>query len=609
MLTLTELNDLPAARFVELLANIYEHSPWVPGRAAAFRPFGSVLALQEALQAEVMNADESAQLALIRAHPALAGRAAIGTLTANSSREQQGAGLNACTPAQYARLLELNAAYEGRFGFPFILAVKGHTVDSIIAEMQHRLAQVEPVERATALAQIGRIARFRLADLIAEDPGSEILSRADELARHSESEHGLTCSYLSRAHRATAALIRDYMLAAGLTVRMDAVGNVVGTLAGGGTTRQALLTGSHYDTVINAGRYDGRLGILLPITVAAALRRRGLKLPYDLTIIGFAEEEGVRFKSTFLGSRALAGRFEPALLAATDEQGITMRQALEEAGLGASTGGRLQASTAHGAAKDCPSSGTGEASEAAHMEAIAAERMDAGAVLGFVEVHIEQGPVLLHEGLPVGVVSGIAGSLRSLLTVTGRAGHSGTVPMDLRHDAAAGAAEMVLAVERRCRGIPGLVGTVGQLTVPGGAVNVIPGRCELSLDVRSGSDAVRDAAAADIAAEVAAIATRRGLEVTARPVLSAGSVECVPELRRCLAQSIERVTGSAARTLPSGAGHDAMMMANLCPVGMLFVRCGNGGISHHPDEALAAEDAAVAAAVFEDFLLNFPTPA
>jgi len=577
MLTLAELNGLPPGRFVEVLAGVYEHSPWVAERAAGLRPFASVLALHEAMLAAVMAAGEQAQLALIRAHPELARRAAVGTLTASSAREQHGAGLDACTPAEYARLQELNAAYGRRFGFPFILAVKGHSRASIIEAMQQRLAHEPPVERAAALEQIGRIARFRLAELIAEDPGAQILARADELARHTESGHGLTCTYLTPAHRATAALIRDYMLAAGLEVRIDAVGNVIGMLAGDGTTRRRLLTGSHYDTVINGGRYDGRLGILLPITVAAALRRGGHRLPYDLVIVGFAEEEGVRFKSTFLGSRALAGRFDADLLAATDALGVTMGQALEEAGLG-------------------------------DLAAIAAASLDAREVLGFVEVHIEQGPVLLHEDLPVGVVSGIAGSLRSLITVTGQAGHSGTVPMDLRRDAAAGAAEMVLAVERRCQGVPGLVGTVGQLTVPGGAVNVIPGRCELSLDVRAGADAVRDAAAADIAAEVARIAERRGLGVATRPVLGVGSVECAPQLRLMLAQSIERVTGRTARTLPSGAGHDAMMMANLCPVGMLFVRCGNGGISHHPDEALAAADAAVAAAVFEDFLLHFAVP-
>ncbi len=509
---------------------------------------------------------------MIRAHPELAGSAAIrGDLTSTSVSEQAGAGLSACTPLEYERLQSLNAAYRGRFDFPFVLAVKGHTPQSVIATLQRRASHGRDEERSIALQEICRIARFRLADLVDEPIGGAIIAMAEDLARFSETPEGLTCSYLTPTHIATAARIRDYMLAARLAVHGDAVGNVVGVLPGDGRTDRNLLTGSHYDTVINAGKYDGRLGILLPIAVAGVMRRAGLRLPYALEIIAFAEEEGVRFKSTFLGSRAVAGQFQSDVLGSLDAQGISVRAAMAAAG--------------HDAA------------------AIGAIARDPAQLLGFVEVHIEQGPVLLDAGKPVGVVTGIAGSIRRLLTVRGLSGHAGTVPMASRHDAVAAAAEIVLAVERRCSGEPGLVGTVGKLDVPGGAVNVIPGRCELSIDIRSGSDPLRATAA------LARIAERRGVVVERRTVLEAPSVPCAAALQDAWGASIERVTGRAALRLPSGAGHDAMMMASVTDIGMLFVRCGNGGISHHPAETASAADAAIAARVFQDFLQHFKVPA
>jgi N-carbamoyl-L-amino-acid hydrolase len=578
MITLEELNALSPRDFVAALGSVFEHSPWVPERVAGSRPYRSGIALHEAMCGAVMQADESLQLALIRAHPELAGRAAFrGDLTSASINEQKGAGLSACTPLEYERLQSLNAAYRGRFGFPFVLAVKGHTPETVIATVERRVAHGTDEERSIALQEICRIARFRLADLVDEPIGGAIIAMAEDLARFSETPDGLTCSYLTPTHIATAARIRDYMLAAGLTVQGDAVGNVVGVLPGDGTTLRHLLTGSHYDTVINAGKYDGRLGILLPIAVAGAMRRAGLHLPYPLEIIAFAEEEGVRFKSTFLGSRAVAGHFEPDVLESVDAQGISLRAAMAAAG-----------------------------HDAAAIDAIA---RDPAQLLGFVEVHIEQGPVLLDAGMPVGVVTSIAGSIRSLLTVQGLSGHAGTVPMALRHDAAAAAAEIVLAVERRCGSEPGLVGTVGKLEVPGGAVNVIPGRCELSIDIRSGRDAVRDAAVADLDAEIERIAHRRGVAIERRTVLEAASVPCAAALQGALRASIERVTGEPALRLPSGAGHDTMMMVSVTDTGMLFVRCGNGGISHNPAETLSADDAAVAARVFQDFLQHFKVPA
>jgi N-carbamoyl-L-amino-acid hydrolase len=574
---LQELNTMPARDFVAALASIFEHSPWIPERIAASRPFDSGVALHRAMCGAVMLADEALQLELIRAHPELAGRAAIqGNLTAASTSEQRSAGLSACTPEQYQRLQALNAAYNSRFGFPFVLAVKGHTPDTVLATLAERVTHAADEERNVALREICRIARFRLADLVDEPLGQAILAMAEDLAALTEEAGRLTCTYLTPTHVATAARIREFMAAAGLAVHTDAVGNVVGVLAGDGRTPKRLLTGSHYDTVINAGKYDGRLGILLPIAVAGALRRAGLQLPFPLEVIAFAEEEGVRFKSTFLGSRAVAGRFDLNVLDSVDAAGASLREAMCAAG-----------------------------HDAAAIPAIGRKPEE---VLGFIEVHIEQGPVLLDAGLPLGVVTSIAGSIRSIVSVEGLSGHAGTVPMPLRRDAAAAAAEMVLAVERRCSAAPGLVGTVGKLEVPGGAINVIPGRCEFSIDIRSGSDAVRDAAAADISAEFQRIAHRRGVTVEQRRVLEAGSVACSAALQDAWAASVQRVTARPAPRLPSGAGHDAMMMASLTAIGMLFVRCGNGGISHHPMETLSADDADVAARTFQDFLQHFKVP-
>jgi len=581
MISLASLNAMSAADFVSAVGNVFEHSPWVAERAAGARPFASRLALHEAMCAEVARASSEEQLALIRAHPELAGRAAIrGELTAESTREQKRAGLSSCTPEEFAQLQALNSAYSKKFGWPFILAVKGHNPTTVIAALERRANHNAASERAESLDQIGRIAGFRLADLVEEPIGSEVMAMSDALARFSDVADALTCSYLTPAHRAAAAQIREWMLAAGLETEIDAVGNVVGRLpaavsnTSGATPVTTLITGSHYDTVTNGGKYDGRLGILLPIVVAARIRRSGVQLPYTLEIIAFAEEEGVRFKTTFLGSRAIVGRFDPAALDLQDASGVSMRAAIADAGL--------------------------------DVAAISSLARDPARVSGFIEVHIEQGPVLLSEDLPLGVVTSIAGSTRALVSIIGLAGHAGTVPMNLRRDAATAAAEIVLAVEKRCSGTPGLVGTVGRLQVPDGAVNVIPGRCELSLDVRAPDDVTRRAAYDDIVSLCAEIGSRRKVSVDVRKVLEAGSAPCAPSMQARIAESIRRVTGSPeARYLPSGAGHDAMMMASLAPMGMLFVRCGNNGISHHPDELLTADDADIAGRVLTDFFQHY----
>ena len=578
MIALAQLNAMPAADFTAALGSIFEHSPWVAERVALLRPFASRLDLHAAMCAAVERASEAEQLALIRAHPELAGRAAVRKeLTAESTREQAGAGLDQCSPEEFARLQELNAAYNAKFGFPFILAVRGHDRASILAAFAQRVHNDVAHECRVALEQIGRIAFFRLNELVEAPLGAEILAMHERLAAFSDEAGALTCTYLRPAHRATAALIRDYMLAAGLEVESDAVANVVGRWRCDVAGAQTLITGSHYDTVIDGGKYDGRLGILLPIAVVQQLKQCGAKLPFDFEIVAFCEEEGVRFKSTFLGSSAIADSFDTAVLDNLDSDGISMRQAMHDAGF-----------------------------DPAKIPAIA---RDPRKLAGYVEVHIEQGPVLLDENRALGVVTAIAGSVRSVVTIAGVAGHAGTVPMGTRRDAAAAAAEIVLAVEKHCSTAPGLVGTVGKLTVPHGAINVIPGRCELSIDIRAGDDRVRDAAVAAVQAEIDAIAARRRVQIDVQRVLTAAGAPCDATWQQQISAAITRITGEAApRHLPSGAGHDAMKMATITPIAMLFVRCGNGGISHNPAETMSAGDADVAARVFADFLLHFRQP-
>jgi len=579
-MTLTDLNTCSLPAFVDALRGIYEHSPWIPERAAAQRPFATVTALKQALQAVVTAASADEQLGLIRAHPELAGKAAVaGALTAESNSEQAASGLNLCSPEEFATLHHLNADYNAKFAFPFILAVKGPTGkglnrQAVIATFARRLKNGRDAEIAESLRQIHRIAEIRLNDLLAVRLayGPRIMDWAEMLAQWSDDADGLTCAYLTDAHRGTAGQLADWMRAADMEVTIDAVGNVVGRYLSDAPDAKTLITGSHYDTVRNGGKYDGRLGILLPLALVHDLHARGEKLPYHLEVIGFAEEEGVRFRSTFLGSNAVTGRFDMALLDATDADGATMRDALVAAG--------------HDPA------------------AIPAIARDAGDVLAYVEVHIEQGPVLLERGLPVGVVTAIAGSSRYLVELTGLASHAGTTPMTMRQDAAAAAAEIVLLVEERCGRFPALVGTVGQLQVPNGSVNVIPGACRLSLDIRAADDAVRLSAVEDVLRGIAAICARRRIEFTIEKIVEASAAPCAPRLMDRLGDAIAR-QGVSRFDLLSGAGHDAMAMAALTDVAMLFTRCGNGGISHNPLETMTADDADLAACVLLDFLRGF----
>jgi N-carbamoyl-L-amino-acid hydrolase len=580
MTTLADLNTCDTGAFVDALRGVYEHSPWIPEQAAALRPFASVASLKLALQRTVTEAAGERQLALLRAHPELAGKAAVaGELTRESTGEQAASGLNLCSAEEYAQLHQLNDAYNEKFGFPFILAVKGPTGRgltrrAIIDTFARRLKNQRVDEMAECLRQVHRIAEIRINDLLGLTLqfGPAAMQWAEIIGAWSDAEDGLTCAYMTPAHRRTASQLAEWMREAGMDAHIDAVGNVVGRYAAARPGARTLMTGSHYDTVRDGGRYDGRLGVLLPIAVVRYLHTCGERLPFNLEVVGFAEEEGVRFKSTFLGSSAIAGRFDMAQLDQVDADGITMRQALADAG--------------HDSA------------------AIAAIARDPAQLLGFVEVHIEQGPVLLERGLPLGVVTAIAGSSRYLVELTGVASHAGTTPMGMRKDAAAAAAEIVLLVERRCSGNGALVGTVGQLQVPNGSVNVVPGQCKLSLDIRAADDAVRLAAVDDILAGISAICARRQVDERLWKVVEADAAPCAARLMDRLGAAIERA-GVPRFDLLSGAGHDAMQMAQVTDVAMLFTRCGNGGISHNRLETMTADDAEIAGQVLLDFLRSF----
>jgi len=575
---LERLNAATADEFAALLDGVYEHSPWIAARAAAARPFMSLAALKAALARVVREATREEQLGLIRAHPELAGKAAVaGALTAESTGEQRQAGLTACTPAEFEKLQRLNADYNARFGWPFILAVRGPrgtglTRAEIVASFERRLRAHPDVERAECLRQIHRIAELRLNDKFGVRPelGAQLWDWAAALAQHSEDAEWLTCTYATPAHTAVAEQLMGWMRGCGFDeVSRDAVGNVVGVYHG--TNGQRLLTGSHYDTVRRAGRFDGRLGIFVPMLAVRELHRAGRRLPFGIEVVGFAEEEGQRFAATFLASSALIGGFEAGWLEQADAQGVTLREAMREASL----------------------PGT--------IESIRPLRRDPGRYLGFVEVHIEQGPVLDALDLPLGIVTSINGSRRYTGEVVGLASHAGTTPMGQRRDAAAGVAELILFAERRAAAVPDVVATVGMLDVPSGSINVIPGRCRFSLDLRATTDAARDALDHDVRTALAEICARRGLAFTLQPTMAANAAPS-DAAWQARWEAAAGSLGLPLHRLPSGAGHDAMKLHELLPQAMLFVRGGNGGISHNPLESVTADDAELAVRAFQHLI-------
>jgi allantoate deiminase len=394
------------------------------------------------------------------------------------------------------------------------------------------------------------------------------MERCRELGAVSEEDGRLTRRFATPAMARANDLVGGWMAAGGLRVRTDAAGNLVGRVEGADPAAGTLLLGSHLDTVRDAGAFDGPLGVLVAVACVERLRTEGAAPPFAIEVLGFSDEEGLRYGTAYLGSRAVAGSFEPALLDLVDEDGVKLGEALRAFG---------------GAPEDV---------------AGAARRGEQ--LLGYCEVHIEQGPVLEARGVPVGVVSAIAGATRAELDFSGRAGHAGTVPMDARHDAACAAAEWVLAVEAAARAEPGLVATVGRLEARPGAPNVVPGAAVASLDARHAEDAVRETTVSELRAEARRIGAARGVEVAWREVMSAPAVAADGALTAALSAAVA-ARGLPVVTLASGAGHDAVALSELTGVAMLFVRCA-GGISHHPDESVDEADVAVALDVLHAFV-------
>jgi N-carbamoyl-L-amino-acid hydrolase len=583
-ITLARINTSPPDVAAKMLDGLYEHTPWIVGQAMAQRPFKSLAHLKHVMAVVLDDAGDEAKKDLIRAHPELAGKAMVSnTLTAESTNEQQKAGLTQCTPDEFALIQKLNADYNAKFGWPFILAVRGPrgvglTKRQIIDTFQRRVHGHPDFELAECIRNIHRIAEIRLNDKFGFEPtvGQDVWDWQEQLARHTDPGYAelgqLTVTYLTDAHRACAADISQWMRDCGFDdVQLDPVGNVVGLYKGSDPTAKTLLTGSHYDTVRNGGKYDGRLGIFVPMACVRELHRQGKRLPFGIEAVAFAEEEGQRYKATFLGSGALTGSFNPDWLEQLDADGISMRQAMQHAGLPAT------------------------------LESIAAVRRDPTRYLGFVEVHIEQGPVLNELNLPMGVVTSINGSVRYLGEVTGQASHAGTTPMPRRRDAACAVAELALYLETRAGQDADSVATMGQLNVPNGSINVVPGACRFSLDIRAPNDAQRNAVEADVLQKMQDICTRRGLSYKLEETMRASAAPSAAALQARWTAAVQ-ATGLPVFNMPSGAGHDAMKLHDVMPQAMLFVRGENSGISHNPLESTTADDMQLAVDAFSHLL-------
>ena len=403
---------------------------------------------------------------------------------------------------------------------------------------------------------------------MSESYADTTMDRCNSLGACSEEPDRLTRPFASgsmhQAHDRVAAWMRE----AGMVVRHDNIGNLRGRYEGAAPSNPTLLLGSHLDTVRGAGRYDGPLGVMVAIAVVQRLCDRKTRLPFAIEVIAFADEEGLRFGSTYLGSRAVAGTFDLRDLDRTDAGGITMSEAIRAFG--------------------------------GDPDQVREDKWRGGELLGYCEVHIEQGPVLEAQNVPVGVVSAIAGQARYHITFTGEAGHAGTVPMGRRRDALCAAADFVLAVETEARACDNLVATVGQLTLYPGAANVVPGKVTVSLDIRHADDTVRHERSQRMLERGREVATRRRVEAESQLLRENAAVPCAPRLTALFARAVEEL-GHPVVSLASGAGHDAAAMADLTDVGMLFVRC-EGGVSHNPAEAVSKADVAVSIDVLNRFL-------
>ena len=559
---LEQLNSASLSEAVQILDGLYEHTPWVAERAMQHRPFRSWAQLKHRMSEVVRDASLQAHMTLVRAYPEL------------KSPTQ-------CTQEELNQIEALNEAYNQKFGWPFILAAggprgSGLTTHQIIETFRRRLQGHPDVELQECLRNIHRIAEVRLNDKTGCHPtlGHRVWDWQEALAQHSDAgykEKGqLTVTYLTEAHLACCASIRHTMTSAGFDeVFVDAVGNVVGRYHPRENGAKYLLTGSHYDTVRNGGKHDGRLGIFVPIACVQQLFEQQKRLNVGIEVVAFAEEEGQRYKATFLGSGALLGQFNSDWLHQVDADGISMKDAMKSAGLDVNDIPSIQRSPENYA--------------------------------GFVEVHIEQGPVLNEMNLPLGVVTSINGSVRYLCEMVGVACHAGTTPMNRRRDAVNAVAELALFMEQRAVADGDSVATIGQLHVPNGSINVVPERCVFSLDLRAPNDVQRDALERDVLQAIRSICERRGLACQTERTLCVPAAPSAIEWQQRWENALHHL-GLPVFAMPSGAGHDAMKLHEIMPQAMLFVRGENGGISHNPLESTTSDDMQLAAEAFAHLL-------
>jgi allantoate deiminase len=399
---------------------------------------------------------------------------------------------------------------------------------------------------------------------------AEVLRRCDILATHSASISGIDRSYLTTEHADVNWVVGEWIAAAGMRAWQDAAGNQRGTLPGPTPDAPVLLLGSHLDTVPGAGRYDGILGTLMAIAVVGRIVDSGVTLPFGIEVLGFADEEGTRFGRTLLGSCAVAGTWDDSWWDLTDARGISLRDAFVAFGL--------------------------------DPDRIGDAAMDPGRIIGYLEAHIEQGPLLQDAGRALGVVRGIMGARRFELTMTGEAGHAGGMPYGRRRDALLGASEVVTAVETLARDA-GAIGTVGKLRAFPGAMNVIPGRVEFSLDLRAETDELRDRVWLEIEETARKAAAARNLEFDVHELHEAPATQVGDGLAAAIEAGIRSTGDASPMVVLSKAGHDAMAIASLTDYAMLFIRC-KDGVSHHKDEDVRADDVALGLDAFEAAVLD-----
>lgn len=560
--------DLSAA-----LSLIFGDSSWIQQRLPHEQAISSFEELKQLLRGLIDNASKDDQIDLFRR---LRTAFQDEMPSYDVAHEQNG---SRSFPVRFG---ELEMVYEQKFGWPFLTFTEGTrhrgvSSENLIQGMEKRLHNPQPVELRETLLQLHRVVEHKLSQCFGLIPawGYQIWDDCDALAKYSEDPNGITVTFQSKAHEAVAAQLKKMFIEAGFDeVFIDAIGNVVGRYRGSRNDQPTfLLTGSHYDTVRNGGAFDGRVGIFVPMEFVRKLSSKGQRLTFGIELVAFSEEEGVRFPATFLGSSALVGDFQPDWLNLTDADGISLQTALRQ---------------------------TGRASSLDDIKTL--KRMPENYV-GFVEVHIEQGPVLYQAGLPLGIVTAINGSRRYKLKLTGQASHAGTTPMRCRRDAACAAAEIILFVEgSACQG-ERTVATVGVLHVPNGSINTVPGVCELSLDIRAPNDEDRDSLVEAIFAKIEEVCKRRQVNYEPREVLRVDAAPCDTQLQDCWAASLKGL-GLPVISLPSGAGHDAMKLHKLLPQAMLFVRGENNGISHNPAESTDSYDLQLAFEAFEQFCLR-----